>query len=362
MSDSEEYLWLIYTEAISFGLISLFCIVQLVQHYRASKLAPDLSANSAGWSFRKYFHILLCLANAARASALLLEVALDNEYGDTPEAWLNYLVRTFPSLLFLSTYSVLILFWAQLYYSATLVSYPLLKPTFVFLNISIYFIYFVVAVLTFMLNAFYEFHIYTLFVIGTVHLIAACGFLYYGLKVSVQLSARKARYSFTARNVVIKRVLFLSIFCTVIFLVRGIYDVLVATHVVTDFYPPGFNHYLWDALSFFFVELMTSFIYLLLTRKRTADLAGPEAGVGSNKTGESGRPLIQSSSMNVTLENLSHSLAGPAASGNVRVGFSGRGGGNYSSFGRGNAGAGEHVQLPWSPPPPGRPVVNVPRS
>lgn len=68
------------------------------------------------------------------------------------QGWTNYFLMVFPSLLFLSTYSIVILFWAQVvlmnlplllmslqvYYAAILVSYPLLRPVCLFFNIAVY--------------------------------------------------------------------------------------------------------------------------------------------------------------------------------------------------------------------------------
>eukprot|EP00743_Colponemidia_sp_Colp-15_P003577 GILK01003859.1.p1 GENE.GILK01003859.1~~GILK01003859.1.p1 ORF type:complete len:336 (+),score=34.51 GILK01003859.1:62-1069(+) len=325
---ADEYLWLVYTEIALFSVVSIVCVIQLVLHYRIKSPAQGSAAQSAGWSFRKYFHVLLCLANSARTASLILEIALDNDNADSMRAWWNSLAHSFPSLLFLSTYSVLILFWAQLYYAATLVSYPLLRPTFVFLNISIYCIFVVVSMLTAMLHAYSEYQIYTLFIIGVIHLIVAAGFIYYGVKVSVQLSSRKNRYTFSARSMVLKRVLFLAIFCTVIFLVRGAYDVAVATHLFQDYYPEGASHYAWDGLVFFIAELLPSVVILILTRRRAADANVPvseaERPLATSIHLTPGGSLIHSGNMKPTNPQDIHSLL-DRPFGDSRSSASGRG-------------------------------------
>lgn len=55
---------------------------------------------------------MLLVANAARCVCLVAESVLYENYF-CPDVWTCVLVRCVPDLFFLTTYSLLILFWAQ---------------------------------------------------------------------------------------------------------------------------------------------------------------------------------------------------------------------------------------------------------
>lgn len=81
--------------------------------WRAKGEDPNEAATSStGTEMRRRLQLLLLLANAARAVGLVVEMVLFED-GVCPGAWTCALVRGGPDLLFLTTYSMLILFWAQ---------------------------------------------------------------------------------------------------------------------------------------------------------------------------------------------------------------------------------------------------------
>lgn len=81
--------------------------------WRAKGEDPNEAATSStGTEMRRRLQLLLLLANAARAVGLVVETVLFED-GICPGAWTCALVRGGPDLLFLTTYSMLILFWAQ---------------------------------------------------------------------------------------------------------------------------------------------------------------------------------------------------------------------------------------------------------
>ncbi len=81
--------------------------------WRAKGEDPNEAATSStGTEMRRRLQLLLLLANVARAVGLVVETVLFED-GACPGAWTCALVRGGPDLLFLTTYSMLILFWAQ---------------------------------------------------------------------------------------------------------------------------------------------------------------------------------------------------------------------------------------------------------
>lgn len=72
----------------------------------------DGAISSTGTEMRRRLQLLLLLANITRCVCLAVEASLFED-GLCPNAWTCVLVRCIPDLLFLTTYSMLILFWAQ---------------------------------------------------------------------------------------------------------------------------------------------------------------------------------------------------------------------------------------------------------
>jgi len=114
------------------ALVSFVALVQLV---RIQLRVPEY-----GWTTQKVFHLLNFLCFAAYAAALgLWEVA--DRWHHSDSGGLQFAALAFtevPGLLFLTTYTLLVLFWAEIYHQAR--SHPLtwLKPAFVICNAVIY--------------------------------------------------------------------------------------------------------------------------------------------------------------------------------------------------------------------------------
>ncbi|ONH90542.1 hypothetical protein PRUPE_8G060200 [Prunus persica] len=93
-----------YILSASYALVSLVALVQLV---RIQLRVPEY-----GWTIQKVFHLMNFLVNGLRAvlfglykSVLLIK----------PKA-LEMLLMDLPGLLFFSTYTLLVLFWAEIYH------------------------------------------------------------------------------------------------------------------------------------------------------------------------------------------------------------------------------------------------------
>ncbi|EER04956.1 conserved hypothetical protein [Perkinsus marinus ATCC 50983] len=134
---------LAYIDCGLFMVVAVFLMRQLIRQRREEKRADAIPPISlTGGRTRFLFLLTLCISNAARALSLIfdavihLEVRMHN-LNHPVQAWTNDVFMTFPSLLFLSTYSIVILFWAQVYYAAVLVSHPLLRPVCIFINIAV---------------------------------------------------------------------------------------------------------------------------------------------------------------------------------------------------------------------------------
>lgn len=108
--------------------------------------------------------------------------------GEAPTSalWTYALLQGVPAILFLSTYSIIILFWAQVYYTARFVILPYLRPSFGFLNAGVYLVLLLTAFLTRALGAYGEFRTYMSLLVGSLYSLTSIALGFFGFKVSAE--------------------------------------------------------------------------------------------------------------------------------------------------------------------------------
>ncbi|KAF8398779.1 hypothetical protein HHK36_014637 [Tetracentron sinense] len=111
------------------GLYGLVAVVALIQLVRIELRVPEY-----GWTTQKVFHFLNFAVNTVRS---LVFVFRQNVQRIEPEIFQHVLIDM-PSLAFFTTYALLALFWAEIYYQARTVSTDGLKPTFYTINAVVY--------------------------------------------------------------------------------------------------------------------------------------------------------------------------------------------------------------------------------
>ncbi|KAH7622053.1 hypothetical protein Ndes2526B_g02877 [Nannochloris sp. 'desiccata'] len=111
--------------AVAYGLLAAVALVQII---RIQIRVPEY-----GWTTQKVFHLLNLLVSGLRATVFAFR---------EPVQGLSALPRTIlldlPGLLFFSTYTLLVLFWAEIYYQARSLPVSSLRPGFVGINIVVY--------------------------------------------------------------------------------------------------------------------------------------------------------------------------------------------------------------------------------
>ena len=218
----------------------------------------------AGGETRLVFMGLLALSNISRAVTLCIEAFTqqDKQIQKSVRTWVRDFLMSLPTLFFLTTYSVVILFWAQVYYASVLVSFPLLKPIVVFINIAAYVVFAVIACLTLLLMAWNEFRQYLYFLLGILFLFCGFNFFYYGVKVSAQLLDRNKQLSRKSR--IIRRVIVLTSTVPLILVVKGIYCTSVGVGFLSTAAPWDMSRLTWDSTNFLFTELIPSILMLFV--------------------------------------------------------------------------------------------------
>ncbi|CAE7852059.1 unnamed protein product [Symbiodinium necroappetens] len=181
-----------------------------------------------GMRSRRQLALGLCIANAVRCFSLFLEIEnregrltdLLQQLGPTQMQWLWDLISLFPTVVYLSAFSIVVSFFAQLHYAINVVPLPLLDCLVVCVNIACYFLVVAVAVCTYLLCAYHHLRAYLSCIIGFLYVILAWSMLYYGMMVVTQL-AEICRKDPPVR-MLITRVGVVSVFCPALFLVRAV--------------------------------------------------------------------------------------------------------------------------------------------
>ncbi|CDJ41277.1 hypothetical protein, conserved [Eimeria tenella] len=135
------------------------------------------------------------------------------------EEWIVYLLDSIPSLIFCSAVSLVILFWARIYYAANLVAYPLFSRMHSVLSVVLFVSYAFCVSVAVLLQAK---RAACAFLQGLEALLfgtEAIAFLFYGIKVAKKVSERGK--SAPRKSSIVRRVIFLSMVCPVLFGLRS---------------------------------------------------------------------------------------------------------------------------------------------
>ncbi|XP_062189951.1 tobamovirus multiplication protein 1-like [Phragmites australis] len=115
-----------FSLAAAYALVSAVALIQLI---RIQRRVPEF-----GWTTQKVFHLMNFLVNGVRALVFGFHVHV-------------FLLRTrvyklvlldFPGLLFFSTYTLLVLFWAEIYHQARNLPTDKLRPAYIAVNSIVY--------------------------------------------------------------------------------------------------------------------------------------------------------------------------------------------------------------------------------
>lgn len=260
--------------------MTLFIILDVIILQQALKMKSayysDMrftSVSSISHRTRVCFILLCLLANVTRTvSIIILDLTwpIVNEYSSILqnetkiEEWSLDLLRTLPSLVYLSSYSVVVLFWAHVYYTSILISTPQIVSFFILINTVIYGLYISGMVISLFSNLL-SFVTFSMFLLTISYIAISISMLYYGIKVVSHLTRRAASGTILRYNV-IQRVLFLTVFCPALLFIKGvisgvqcIYSIAgVPVHFkILDKTPVG------DSVIFILTELLPSIVIVV---------------------------------------------------------------------------------------------------
>ncbi|CAN7020693.1 hypothetical protein BRARA_F00979 [Brassica rapa] len=236
--------------AFLYAVVSVIAVIQLV---RIQLRVPEY-----GWTTQKVFHFLNFLVNGVRALVFVFRRDAQNMQ---PEI-LQHILLDIPSLAFFTTYALLVLFWAEIYYQARAVSTDGLRPSFFTINALVY----VVQIALWLVLWWKPVHVTVIIskmFFACVSLFAALGFLLYGGRLFLML--QRFPVESKGRRKKLQEVGYVTSICFTCFLIRCIMMCFNAFDDAADL--DVLDHPILNFIYYLLVEILPSSLVLFILRK-----------------------------------------------------------------------------------------------
>ncbi|XP_027112846.1 tobamovirus multiplication protein 1-like isoform X3 [Coffea arabica] len=239
-----------YTLSASYALVSLVALVQLI---RIQLRVPEY-----GWTTQKVFHLMNFIVTGLRA---VLFGFYRNVFTIRTKA-LELILLELPGLLFFSTYTLLVLFWAEIYYQARSLPVDKFRPTYYIINGLIYLLQVCIWIYARVSQTTTAVQVARLF-FSVLSFSAALGFLIYGGRLFIML--RRFPIQSRGRQKKLQEVGYVTCICCACFLIRCVMDALSAFDEDVDV--DVLDHPVLNLFYYMMVEIVPSAIVLFILRK-----------------------------------------------------------------------------------------------
>eukprot|EP00246_Nothoceros_aenigmaticus_P007186 TRINITY_DN20854_c0_g1_i1.p1 TRINITY_DN20854_c0_g1~~TRINITY_DN20854_c0_g1_i1.p1 ORF type:complete len:289 (-),score=32.12 TRINITY_DN20854_c0_g1_i1:619-1485(-) len=239
-----------YALAALYGVIALVALIQLIR--------IELRVPEYGWTTQKVFHLLNFVVNIVRAVVFTFR----RDVQSLDPKILQYILLDLPGLVFFTTYSLLVLFWAEIYHQASGLSTDNLRPVFLITNAAIYVIQGSIWVYLWLWPSDIVDEISKLFFAG-VSLVAAIGFLRYGGRLFDLL--RRFPIESKGRRKKLREVGSVTAICFTCFVIRAVMMAFAGFDRKADL--DVMNHPILNAIYYTCVEIIPSALVLYILRK-----------------------------------------------------------------------------------------------
>ncbi|KAL2495378.1 Tobamovirus multiplication protein 1 [Forsythia ovata] len=245
-----------WQDGIFFSLCAAYALVSAVALIQLIRI--ELRVPEYGWTTQKVFHLMNFIVNGVRAVVLGFHKQVFLLH---PKA-LTLVLLDLPGLLFFSTYTLLVLFWAEIYHQARSLPTDKLRIFYISINGAIYFIQVCIWAYIWMDdNSAVEF-VGKIF-IAVVSFIAALGFLLYGGRLFFML--RRFPIESKGRRKKLHEVGFVTAICFTCFLIRCFVVGLSAFD--PDASLDVLDHPILNLIYYMLVEILPSALVLYILRK-----------------------------------------------------------------------------------------------
>ncbi|XP_071717448.1 tobamovirus multiplication protein 1-like [Rutidosis leptorrhynchoides] len=239
-----------YALCAFYALVSLIALVQLV---RIQMRVPEY-----GWTTQKVFHLMNFVVNGLRA----VQFGFYWRFFHVKPKVLDMILLDLPGLLFFSTYTLLVLFWAEIYHQARSLSTDKLRPAYFTLNGVVYFLQICIWMYMRFSKTAVAVELAELF-FSLISLAAAVGFVVYGGRLFVML--RRFPIESRGRQKKLYEVGFVTGICCTCFLIRCVMVAIAAFNKSADMHV--LNHPILDFAYYLIVEILPSALVLFILRK-----------------------------------------------------------------------------------------------
>ncbi|GAB4848179.1 Tobamovirus multiplication protein 3 [Ancistrocladus abbreviatus] len=236
--------------AALYGFVAVVALVQLI---RIQLRVPEY-----GWTTQKVFHFLNFVVNGVRCVVFVFRRDVQHLQ---PEI-VRHVLLDLPSLAFFTTYALLVLFWAEIYYQARAVSTDGLRPSFYMINAVVYVVQIVLWLILWWKPSPALVILSKMFFAG-VSLFAALGFLLYGGRLFLML--QRFPVESKGRRKKLQEVGYVTTICFSCFLVRCIMMCFNAFDKAADL--NVLNHPILNFIYYLLVEILPSSLVLFILRK-----------------------------------------------------------------------------------------------
>ncbi|XP_054777367.1 tobamovirus multiplication protein 1 [Prosopis cineraria] len=250
---NDSSLWqdaIYYFLCAAYALVSSVALIQLIR--------IELRVPEYGWTTQKIFHLMNFIVNGVRAVVF----GFHHQVFLLHPKVLILVLLDLPGLLFFSTYTLLVLFWAEIYHQARSLPADKLRVFYLVINGAIYFIQVCVWIYLWIdENRVVE--IVGKIFIAVISFMAALGFLLYGGRLFFML--KRFPIESKGRRKKLHEVGSVTVICFTCFLIRCIMVFLAAFD--TDASLDVLNHPILDLIYYLLVEILPSALVLFILRK-----------------------------------------------------------------------------------------------
>ncbi|XP_022141919.1 tobamovirus multiplication protein 1-like isoform X2 [Momordica charantia] len=227
-------------------------------YFQVQLIRIQIRVPEYGWTTQKAFHLMNFIVNGLRA---ILFGLYKSVFLIRPKA-LEMVVMEIPGLLFFSTYTLLVLFWAEIYHQARSLPIDKLKPTYCIINGVVYLTQICIWIFV-MLSRTHGAVIAAKLFFSVVSFSAALGFLIYGGRLFVML--RRFPIESRGRQKKLYEVGCVTAICFSCFFIRCFVLALSAFNKDADL--DVLDHPMLNLIYYMLVEIVPSALVLFILRK-----------------------------------------------------------------------------------------------
>ncbi|CAN6452255.1 unnamed protein product [Victoria cruziana] len=239
-----------YFLCAAYALVSSVALIQLIR--------IELRVPEYGWTTQKVFHFMNFIVNGLRAIVFGFHKQV---FSFKPKVFLLILLDL-PGLLFFSTYTLLVLFWAEIYHQARSLPTDKLRVVYMSINGGIYFIQICLWIYIWIKDNTVVDSIGSIF-IAVVSFVAAVGFLLYGGRLFMML--RRFPIESKGRRKKLHEVGSVTAICFFCFLIRCFVVALSAFD--SDASLDVLDHPILNLIYYMLTEILPSALVLYILRK-----------------------------------------------------------------------------------------------